>query len=420
MLTLNFGAGVVTARAFTPEARGEYGLFVTVASFVTVFTSLGLAEAIVYFENRGEADARRAVTSAFFGACIAALVTAGVAVWLVPWLTRNYFPEGGTPLSVLALAAGSATVLQQNAAGHYHAQRRFLQLSIVSLVRPALFTLSLLWVWWTDSGLMYAAVLFLITAILGALVTFLPFARLVSLSTLNRSYLRRLFGFSAKSYANVAVNQLNYRVDMLLVGYLLADFGDVAAYSIAASLASLIWAIPDSYGQVIYPRLAAHTDERHRTNEAVQGVRYVMLPVVAGAGFLWLAAPFMVPWIFGIAYVEAAGLIRLLLPGILAMSVSKILMRYFASRNRHQLNTYWIVLAVIANALSNWFLIPRIGVSGAAVSASIAWTLLAGGLAIMFFRTADIRHSDWAGFPARDLKLLWRMGCEAIRSRYGH
>lgn len=419
MLALNFAAGVVTARAFTPEARGEYGLFVTVASFVTVFTSLGLAEAIVYFENRGEADVRRAITSALLGAGLAALATAGISVWLIPWLTRNYFAGGGTLLGVLALGAGVATVLQQNSAAHYHAQRRFLQLSLVILIRPACFLVALLWVWWADAGLMAAAVLYLITAVLGGLVTFLPFARFVAPSSLDRQYLRRLFGFSVKSYANVAVNQLNYRIDMLLVGYLLADLGEVAAYSIAASLASLIWAIPDSYGQVIYPRLAAHETERARTQEAVQGVRYVLMPVLAGAGLLWLGAPFLVPWIFGAAYAGAADLIRLLLPGILAMSMSKILMRYFASRNRHQLNTYWIVLAVFTNAASNWLLIPRLGVAGAAVSASIAWIVLGAGLAGAFLATAGMQRSDWAGFPARDLRLFWRTGSDAIRSRIG-
>lgn len=419
LLGLNFGAGVVTARAFSPEARGEYGLFVTVSSFVTVFMSFGLSEAIVYFENRGEADVRRATTSVVLAVAVAVALTALASIWLIPWLAANYFPTGGAVLGALALSAGLATVVQHNSAAHYHAQRRFLRLSALMVVRPVVFMAALLWIWWTDAGLMAAATMFLATACLGGLVTFLPLARYVAPSSLNRAYLRSLVGFSAKSYANVAVNQLNYRIDMLLVGYLLVDLAAVASYSIAASLAALIWVIPDAYGQVIYPRLSAQEDERARTHEAVQGIRYVLMPVLAGAAFLWFGGPFLVPWIFGAAYASAADLIRLLLPGILAMSVSKILMRYFQSRNRHQLNTYWIVIAVLVNVAANWTLIPRYGASGAALSASLAWVVLAAGLSASFLAVAGMRRSDWSDFPMRDLRLFWRTGAGFVRSRIG-
>ena len=417
MLALTFGAGVVTARAFTPEARGEYGLFVTVASFVTVFSSLGLAEAIVYFENRGEADARRAITSAVLGVGIATVVTAVASAWLVPWLSTHYFPDSGSLVAALALASGVAVVLQQNVAAHLHAQRRFLQLSFVSIVRPAVFMVALLWVWWTNAGMKETAILFLFAAILGAAATVLPFARSIAPSSLDRGYARRLFGFGVKSYANAAVNQLNYRIDMLLVGYLLADLAQVAAYSIAASLAALVWVLPDSYGQVIYPRLAAHDTERGRTFEAVRAIRFVLLPVLIGVALLGLLGPFLVVGVFGPAYATAADLVRLLLPGIVAMSVSKILTRYFASRNLHQFNTYWIVMAVAVNAAANWILIPRLGVSGAAIAASVAWVSLLLGLGSSFWATAGMCRADWARFPVRDLTILRRAVSEAIRSR---
>lgn len=403
-LGLSFVTGVITARIFTPEVRGEYGMFVTVVAFASVLTTFGLPEAIVYFHRRAEANRDRVATSiALSIACALGLLL--LAFPLAPWLAERFLPTGGVELVGVAFAASVSTVLLRSSTAFLQARHRFVRSGLCNLLRPGTFTLALVWVWISGLGLVAAGWLYLATATLAALVAYAPLVRWLRPSSLEPRYLANLLRFSVKSYAQAIVNQLNYRVDMFIVAYLVGDFAEVAFYHVAAGLAGLLWVVPDSYGQVIYPRLAACEDERERTRETVAGLRYVFAVVVVGAVAVALLAPRLVPLLFGADYAAATPLLVVLLPGVVAMAACKILTRYFMSRNRHQLNSLWILVAVGVDAVANVLLIPRVGILGASLAATLAYLSMTFGLFGAFLATAELRREDLRDFPGREAHL---------------
>ena len=279
-----------------------------------------------------------------------------------------------------------------------------------------IFTAVLSFLYFTRADLNLMALGFLASWAVAALLLFLPTLALVRLRSLNLGFIKDVFAFSMKSYANVAITQLNYRLDLFIVAALLADLAPLAQYHIAASLAGLIWIVADSYGIVIYPRLSGYTTERERTREIVAALRYVVTTAVLLGIGLAIVAPAGVPLLFGEAYREAGQLVLILLPGVVAMTITKLLSRYLLSLDQHQWSAYASLAGVSVNVVANLLLVPRFGVFGAAWAAVIAYgatTLLATVAAI---RLATFDRSDWQEYPARELRALRSAGA-ALLSR---
>jgi O-antigen/teichoic acid export membrane protein len=404
-LSLGFGflAGLLAARVFEPAVRGEYAMLTTVCAFVSVLSGLGFAEAIVYFYRRGEADAQRTATSIVFVNGGIALLVLGAALAFGPWLAARYFPTGGLVAAWVAVGAGLLAIFQRNGNALFQARGLFLRSSAILVLQPAIFVASLAVVGWTGAGFGVAVAMFGLSFALGALLVLVPLLRQVTPRALDAAFLGRVARFSAKSYANVAFGQLNYRLDLFIVGALIPDLARLADYHIASTLAGLIWILPDAYATAIYPRLAGLTNERERSAETAMSVRVVLVPVVLLAIGLAVTAPLIVPLLFGERYAGAVPLTLLLLPGTFAMSLNKVLARYFLASNRQQVAAFGMAAGLAIDVLALVVLLPRWGVAGAPVAASAAYfaSLAVSGGA--FLLGADLRREDLHRFPMREI-----------------
>jgi O-antigen/teichoic acid export membrane protein len=411
---LTFAAGIATARMFTTELRGEYAMLATIASFVATFASLGFPEAIVYFFRRGEAEAARTLsTIAVFSLAVAALVLAAAPL-LAPWIAETYLPVGGEAVAWAALAAGVCAILQRSCLAYEQAIHAFVKTGLAWLLQPAAFLVALTAIHLSEADFRWVGLWFAGSWAFAAAVLFLPILRHFRLRSLDRTQVRDMVRFSLKSHANVAMNQLSYRLDMFVVAYLVPDLGQLAFYHVAASLAGLIWLFPDTYGVALYPRLTGAKSPRERTRQVTEALRRVGLVSLAAAAGLALVAGWLVPLLFGEPYAASVLPMLVLLPGVVLMAGSKILSRQLLSENRHQWSAVCSLGGVAVNVAANWILVPRFGVEGAAWAATIAYTATSLGMLAAALPGWQPTREDWAGFPSRELTLLRRMARDAL------
>src|SRR4029077_11262335 len=90
--------------------------------------------------------------------------------------------------------------------------------------------------------------------------------------------------------------------------------------------------------------------------------------------------------LYGPRFVGAIAPMLLMLPGIVMMSLYMILTRNFTSRNRQGVNIVAAAVALSVNVGLNCVLIPRWGISGAAISTCVSYSLAALMLLVMFVR----------------------------------
>jgi len=79
-----------------------------------------------------------------------------------------------------------------------------------------------------------------------------------------------------------------------------------------------------------------------------------------------------------------------LLPGVVAISISKVLAGYLSGLGRNGLTSTVSVSAFVLNVVLNLFLIPRAGIVGAATASLISYTFSSVVYAILAGRVAGV------------------------------
>jgi O-antigen/teichoic acid export membrane protein len=147
--------------------------------------------------------------------------------------------------------------------------------------------------------------------------------------------------------------------------------------------------VPDSVSTVFYPRVAG-MDRRSADALAPQVSRFTLLvTAIAAIGLIpaaWLATNVVLP-----AYGGSLAPFFILLPGIMALSVSKVLAGYIGGLGLPLMVARASVTNLVVNLVANVLLIPGFGILGAAMASLISYVVHASMLAVIASRIAR-RH----------------------------
>ena len=185
-------------------------------------------------------------------------------------------------------------------------------------------------------------------------------------------------------------------------------------YSIAVVVAELLWFVSSSLTQAVYGRIGTPD----RAQAAAITVRVVQLSVAAlllAAPLSWALASWLVPTLLGPDYSASLPLMAWLLPGVLMFGGASALSAYFTNHaGKPQVPARVATLSLLLNGGLCLLLVPRLGMAGAALSASLSYAASVLVLAALF-----ARH---AGMPLmavlRPAPQLW-LDLRALASRSG-
>jgi O-antigen/teichoic acid export membrane protein len=176
-----------------------------------------------------------------------------------------------------------------------------------------------------------------------------------------------------------------YQIDVYLIYYLLGA-EDVAFYSIAIGVATLLWFIPDTVGTVLFPSLASLKSKNEIHTITAKVSRNSLFGVTIGAIGLLLIGGYLIEYFYGHSYYSSIKPMVLILPGVIAMSGYKILTRDFSSRNQQQIPILAAFLSLAINIILNFIWIPKFGIEGAALASTVSYSF-AVTILILFFKT---------------------------------
>ncbi len=370
----------IIARVFGPSGNGTYTLALLLPTMLATVLNLGVAPANVYFLGSKKVNAYYAWK-----------VTLRISVWLslLGWAIgaivilfkgQSFFPDVPASMLWLSLAFFPLTLITANISSFFQGLQQFKKFNIVLILQPIL---NLLLV----GGLLLLGIDELIYIFSSYFISLL-ITQIVAYKLLRSSiesdggkggivtdYWKTLLNYGYKSHLSNILGFINYRADMFLLGYFLGPVS-VGIYTIAVSITEKLWLFSTSISTVLLPRLSElSSDEDKRTILTPLIARWVLWLTAFAASILAAIGLFIINIIFGEQYTEAYSVILLLLPGIVLGSCSRVLANDMAARGRPDLNlaTSWI--AVTINVVGNIILIPRMGMQGAAIATSFAYTL---------------------------------------------
>ena len=187
--------------------------------------------------------------------------------------------------------------------------------------------------------------------------------------------------FGIKIMLGNLVQYLNYRTDILLIGFFLSGT-EVGWYYVSVIIAERLLLLTQATSTILLPSASSSEGQREKT-PLLSRLNFTV--VFAGSLVIGATAYWIVPLLFSAEYSSSVLPLVIILPGIVSLSVSKILSADFTSRGLPQYSLYVSLLNFCLNITFNIILIPKIGIAGAALSSTLSYSA-ALLLQIYFYR----------------------------------
>jgi O-antigen/teichoic acid export membrane protein len=219
------------------------------------------------------------------------------------------------------------------------------------------------------------------------------------------------YGFQAH-LGNIA-QRMNLQMSTLILSSL-AGAGAVGLFSVAVNMAQVLWYIPDSVGRILFPRVASSSREDANRVTALACRNTILLTLVASLA-LFLLGRRIILLLYTESFIDSVRPLFLLLPGIVALSISKVLTKYLSGIGKPYYNSTASILAFVANVPIMYLLVRSHGVGGAAAATSIVYGLHAIMVTAFYLRESGTPPGSTLIPVASDLQLyvdgvqqMWR------------
>jgi O-antigen/teichoic acid export membrane protein len=422
LLVLVFGLvnTILATRLLGPSGRGVVVLALNVSTVVQTLSTLGLPWAVNYYAARDRGDVGSRGHVGWLVLRFAPLLMACWAVsYLVIYIVRDTPALKGMSPTVIALSGALSLLLlaKQMQTSFLAGLHDFRRRNVVWVTTPGV--AAALLVGNLALGLRLTPALVLWMNVIGAvLATSFGFYALVvghgAVAARHEAGAepREFLAYGTKFYVGLIAQTLNYRLGMFLVNAVLGT-REVGLYATAVSVTELLLLVPNAVNVVVYPTIASLKGEQ-RDRVALLSTGATLYAIVA-LGLVWMivAAP-LIPWVFGPKFAGSVQPALWLVPGMAGIAVVRVLCHAAAGAGRPEVLTYTTLAGLAFTVPLQLALIPYLGIVGAALGSTIAYSASAI-MAVKLY--AGITECRAASVWARMLVAPVQRAGAAVRSR---
>jgi O-antigen/teichoic acid export membrane protein len=186
----------------------------------------------------------------------------------------------------------------------------------------------------------------------------------------NRSLMAEALSFGFRAWPGSLADLANQRLDQLIMIPLLPP-RELGLYAVATTVAAIGTTPATAVAWVIFPRIAS--GQLHVVGPAF---RITGVALLLTQGVVALAAPLLVPLVFGSSFQGAVSLILILLPAWLLTALAPLLAHALAASGHPGPASVAQILGLLCTALGLAFSLPQLGATGAAITSLGAATVV--------------------------------------------
>ncbi len=378
------------ARYLGPELRGKYVYLFTINSVIWMLLDLGITKSLVYSLQHDKTDPNilYSYTLVFFG------ISLGISLLLmnyIGFLILGNNISGYSKLIVLALAAYLAIY-------QLYTRQRFILIGLnhikdyaLNLVMPsALFMLVILPAFWLlpvqyrmeGSFLINVAILILVCIYFHFRLTKkLNYHFVWDWSVIGRSY-----SLGYKAFLSEYMMILMVRIDVIILK-LLGSFRQLGVYTLAINFLDMINLTAGMIGIVLLNKFSALKDDA-ASLQILRKIFVIMLvfdlACILGMGLFGLP---IIKLLYSSEYINSYYAFLYLIPAILGITLGGLFNTFLWSKGFPLFTVIAPAVCTAVKFILAYFLIPRYGMYGAAMSSSIVYPLWLIVLFVWYFRT---------------------------------
>ncbi len=405
---LSFIISVLIARFLGPVGKGLISYVNTIVALLNQFGTFGFSASTIYFLAK-EKERRHIVASTIIAFSSGVVLLFDGALFAAWWFL-NIFHDLNTLLILIVLLRFPFMLFAQRMSDFYLAYQKIKLYNAVSSASAVL------------SVIVTAVIILLfhggaVHVLLGHLaVSFVQFAFNIGFWLYNRvvrfvvdkMLLSEMVKYGLKFYVNNLCAFMVLRSDILFIKHY-HDNWHVGQYSVAVQAAELIYMVVSTASLLLFPKLADKSPQEaayyvRRTLRITLHLMLILLTVWAFTGRIFIIA------VFSSRFAPAVSPFYILLPGMFFLALWSVSTRYFAVTGMPLfVPMAWVIFSAV-NIILNIFLIPSLGVAGAAAASSLTYMCVAGFLLYKFFTITGtpvkkVFYTSWEELK-EDAKLL--------------
>lgn len=380
-MAIRFFASVLVARSLGAEGRGVYALALAAPGLLLGFTSIGLGEATTVLLGKGKYPRERVIGSMNFLVLLMGLLGFAVYFGLSPLILKALRHSMPWDVYVMAFCVFPLTLYWGGNASVALGFSLVRRVSWGRLLNNAVFLALILALYFNGPG---------VKAVLGAFL-FAFLAENIYLlyyikkeSRVGLRYDLEMIKEQARLGWHVFWGgmflQVTKRLDILLVNFFLGP-GPLGVYVVAYSMAEFVLAVPGIYSRAAFSSAAVSTGGEgfSISNAAIRQTLFLMVALAAALALVM--KPFILT-AYTAEFLPAVLPALVLLPGVIMFGFGSLMGNIFTGYARPQEITKAAAISCAGTVALDFFLIPRYGITGAAVASTLAYG--AGSLWLFF------------------------------------
>jgi O-antigen/teichoic acid export membrane protein len=403
----NMGTIIIISRILGPSDYGIYSLLILIPTLlITVGTpAIGLSN--VYLSGRGEHDINKIAGNSITGAAIfsftlliSILLTSRIPLFwdflvsksITPqifWVTLLAIPFMLIFFYFTSIIRGTGRILEFNLTNTLVVIIHLLVVVILTLARV--------------SNLLGYIIGFVVYYFIASIVAFYFLSRFAKIDLSgDRGLFKSVVKYGTKAYLWNLITFMDRRLDLIIVGILLTST-EIGYYSNAIGLVEKMWFLPESIAVVLFPFVASSNDGDSRKLVPITSRNTFMLMFVSSLIVGVFAKPIIVT-LFGVDYLPAVNLLRLLLPGTIFFSVARLITVAYAGMGKPEMGaiTAFISLSLMVGLI--FVLFPIWGVNGVAIAATVGYSFAALIIVFTYSRQMQVPLHSLLIINSSDIK----------------
>ncbi len=411
LLPLNILGSILIARSIGPGEKGNLDLIVATSTLLVMVLSLSIQAGATFVVARGGVNMRLLAYKLLIFAVLQGLTASGFLA-VLRHLGRSSLLIPKTSGNWVILAVGSYVCFEM--LGNYlramlNGKQQIVKVNNAELlgrISQVLLVFVMAGALYFTGRKLFVAALFglsiCVTILIDSLLikSLFPYLR----EATGTSSLAPLIAFAVPSYFANLTQFLNYRLDVFVVGYY-AGSAPLGRYTLAVSLAQLLWLLSNAAASVLLPKIAADNSAENVMHTARVTRLSLLASLVSGLALAAFAS-LALPAVYGEAFRPSVAALLYLLPGIVAFSVANVLAAYLAGAGKPKLNLLVSATSLVFTVTLDLILIPRMGIIGAALASTISYSWAAFLITWLFVRETNFSVRELLFPTMQDIRLL--------------
>lgn len=404
-------ATMLITKNLSIENYGLYNVFINTILIITSFLSLGIDAASGYVLQNKKHNQDKVILNIFYLTVfisIISFIVFSLIFRIVPYGSLNGIPPS---LQSFATVIGIGILFTNVLYTILIGKMDFKNYAIYSIGPNIIFIVLLcLFLIYKEISLEHVIIAYMTGFIITSILLIIYFFRNVKLFSIKDLSIdidiqKYILKFGLKSYVSNLITILNYRINIFIIAHYLGS-KETGIYSSCLVIIDFIWLLPATISSVTYPWFS---------NPSMYSQRKVVIPIITrvvifltfiATLLFYILGDYLINMVFGSKFTDTRSLFLYLAPGVILMAGSKIINVDFAAQGKPQINIYLNLMALVITIVSNFLLVPRFNLMGAAMATSISFVIWFAVSLIIYCRLTKTRLREYLIPKINDLFFL--------------